>query len=390
MRIAAPLAVLAMTAVAAIGMAAVPASPQQPLEQRLAAAKRDAKRAAARADQLAAQALQERDAAESARKRERALAARIVAAQADITAARVRVTILERLLADQRAALGRVQSPVARLLAALQSLARRPTIVAVAQPGSVDDLVHVRAVLGTALPAIRVRTEGVRAALQRTRRLQDGATLAATAVRDGRRRLEADRRALGVLEAQHRQRSVALGRGAIGESDRALALGERARDLVDGLAAAGSAQATARGLAALAGPAPRPIAAGSVIPPAPRGVYRLPVRGTLVTGFDEVSDAGIRSRGLTFLVAAGTRVVAPAAGVVRYARRFRGYGRIVILDHGDGWTSLLTGLSATAVTPGIRVTAGMPVGTAATGEDPRITVELRRHGRPVDAAALIG
>ena len=383
--------VLAIAALfAAAGVTAQTDAPELATEQqRLVAAKRDAAIAAARAAKLAAAAAQERNAADKARREEQALAARVTAAEANLATASARVTLVERLLTDQRARLGRAQAPVARLLAALESLARRPTIVAVAQPGSVDDLVHVRAVLGSALPVVRQRTEAVRTELAETRRLQASATLAAKALSDGRARLENDRVALATLEARHRQRSQALGRGALSESDRALALGERARDLVDGMAATTNAKATAASLIALSGPLPRPIAPGTTPPPPPRGVYRVPVAGRLVTGFDEVSDSGVRSRGLTFATAPRARVVAPAAGTIRYARRFRDYGVIVIIDHADGWTSLVTGLAATLAKPGDRVVMGAPLGTAPR-EDPRITVELRRRGRPVDAASLIG
>ncbi|PZO74246.1 MAG: metalloendopeptidase [Sphingomonas taxi] len=383
--------VLAVAALfAAAGVVAQTKAPELATEQQLlVAAKRDAAMATARAAKLAAAAAQERNAADKARREEQALAARVTAAEANLATASARVTLVERLLSDQRARLGRAQAPVARLLAALESLARRPTIVAVAQPGSVDDLVHVRAVLGSALPVVRQRTEAVRTELAETRRLQASATLAAKALSDGRARLETDRIALANLEARHRQRSQSLGRGALSESDRALALGERARDLVDGMAASTNAKATAAALIALAGPIPRPIAPGTTPPLPPRGVYRIPVAGRLVTGFDEVSDSGVRSRGLTFATAARARVVAPAAGTIRYARHFRDYGVIVIIDHADGWTSLVTGLAATSAKPGERVTMGAPLGTAPR-EGPRITVELRRRGRPVDAASLIG
>lgn len=358
-------------------------------QARLLAAKQDAALAARRAAKLAAAATQERNAADRARREEQALAARVTAAEANLVTAGARVALVDRLLTDQHAKLGRAQAPVARLLAALESLARRPTIVAVAQPGSVDDLVRVRAVLGNALPVVRQRTNAVRAELAETRRLQASATLAAKALADGRARLESDRIALANLEARHRERSRVLGRGALTESDRALALGERARDLVDGMAATTDAKATAASLVALAGPIPRPIAPGTTPPAPPSGVYRMPVSGTLVTGFDEVSDSGVRSRGLTFATASRSRVVAPAAGTVRYARRFRDYGTIVIIDHADGWTSLVTGLSATTAKPGDRIAMGATIGTAPS-EDPRITVELRRRGRPVDVAALTG
>ncbi len=358
--------------------------------QRLAAAKRDAAVATRKAEDLAARASAERNAADKARAEEAALAARVTAAEATLTAAQARQAIVTRLLANQQATLGTAQAPVARLLAALTALARRPTMVAIAQPGSVDDLVHVRAVLGGALPIVQAKTQSVRRQIAGTRALQHDAIVAAAALRTGRAELEASRVELARLEANHRQRSRMLVRGAMSESDRALALGERARDLVDSLDEGDVAQATAVDLAGLVGPLPRPLAPGAVLPVPLAGAYRLPVRGRLVTGFDEISAAGVRSRGLTFAVSSGAQVVAPAAGVVRYARPFRGYGTIVIVDHGDGWTSLITGLASAGVVVGQRLPTGAPLGIASRSEEPRITVELRRRGRPMDIAALLG
>ena len=358
--------------------------------QRLVAAQRDAVIATRRAEALARDAAAERNAADKARAEEAALAARVRAAEANLAAARARQAIVTRLLADQQTTLATQQAPVARLLAALTALARRPAVVAIAQPGSIDDLVHVRAVLGGALPLVQQRTDGVRRQIARTRGLERDASVAAAALRRGRAQLETDRVALATLEAAHRRRASALGRHAMSEEDRALALGERARDLVESLGDDAVAQATAADLAALPGPLPRPLAPGTRLPVPAAGAYRLPVRGRLVTGTGEISDAGVRSRGLTFAVAAGAPVVAPAGGVVRYAKAYRGYGTIVILDHGDGWTSLVTGLAAAGVRSGERIAAGAPLGRAAGGEEPRITVELRRRGRPVDIAALLG
>ncbi|HVF93849.1 MAG TPA: peptidoglycan DD-metalloendopeptidase family protein, partial [Sphingomonas sp.] len=114
------------------------------------------------------------------------------------------------------------------------------------------------------------------------------------------------------------------------------------------------------------------------------------VTGRLVTGLDELSPTGVRSRGLTFAVAARAPVVAPAGGTIRYAGRFRGYGVVVIIDHGDGWTSLVTGLGDASVAAGQAVAMGAAVGRGAAGDDPRVTVELRRRGRPVDIAMVMG
>ena len=102
---------------------------------------------------------------------------------------------------------------------------------------------------------------------------------------------------------------------------------------------------------------------------APQGPppYRLPAAGSLVTGMGEVSEAGVRSRGLTLSTWAGAQIVTPAAGRVIYAGRFRGYGNIVILDHGDGWTSLVAGLDRLQVRVGDAPVQGSPLGHAPQG-----------------------
>lgn len=370
-----------------IALLATGAAAQPEAQERLIDAKREAGEAAERAAQLEGAAGAARTSADRARLAGAAIAARIRESQADIAAAEARIALVRRAAEDQRARLARSQGPVARLLAALQSLAARPSIVAVAQPGTVDDLVHVRAVLGATLPVIRQRTAGARAELERTRALAAGSVRAAAALRDGRAKLERNRLALVKLEAEQRLRAVTLGKGALVESDRALALGEQARDIVGQMATERDAAAVESSLATLSGPLPRP---GDTAPAAAGAApYRLPVAGRIVTGFGEVSDTGVRSRGLTLSTAPGAAVVAPAGGRVLYAGRFRRYGVIVIIDHGAGWTSALTGLGTAEVRRGDRVAAGVRVGQAPAG-DGAVTVELRRRGRPVEPAALIG
>lgn len=353
--------------------------------ERLERAKSDADAAAKRAVALDRQAAAERDAAAKAQAEEAAMGERIAAAEADIAAARARVSIVERLLADQRAELGARQQPVARLLAALGSLARRPTVAAIAQPGSVDDLVHVRAVLGTALPVVRARTADVRQELDRTRVLRANAALAAKSLRDGRATLLRERRALVVLQARHAATATRLGRDALAESDRAIGLGEAARDIVDRMGVIDDDRTTKAALMQLPGPPTGDPAIGAVQP-----AYRLPVHGTLLEGMGEVSENGVRARGLMFATEPGARVIAPAAGKVVFARAFRGFGQVVIVDHGAGWTTLVTGLSAVDVAAGRTVAAGDILGRASGGERAQVGVELRRRGRPVDITALIG
>jgi murein hydrolase activator len=358
---------------------------------RLAAAKRAAAEATARAKVLEADAEDARDAADRARVEEAAVAQRIRAAEAEIAGARAQAALTARALGQAQATLAARQAPILRLVAALQSLARRPAALSVAQPGSIDEVVHVRAVLGTVLPVVQARTRAVRAEVERADRLRAEAAAVSAALSRGQERLQAERLALVQLQGAERLRGATLDRSALVESDRALALGERAREIIDRLGTEDDVAALRRTLAALPGPLPRP-ERGTREPPARFGAapYRLPARGRIVEGLGELSDSGVRARGLTMAVAPGARVAAPASGRVVFARRFRDYGGVVIIDHGEGWSSTVTGLDAIAVAAGATVVTGAPLGRAVFGDEPRITVELRRRGIPIDLAQLIG
>jgi murein hydrolase activator len=68
---------------------------------------------------------------------------------------------------------------------------------------------------------------------------------------------------------------------------------------------------------------------------------------------------------------------------VAFAGPYQGYGTIVIIEHGGGWTSLITGLTVIDTRVGRDVVAGSPLGLAGPGR-PVLTFELRHAGTPVN------
>lgn len=399
----AALAITALFAGGALALAQSDAFDPQAIAARereqLLGAKQQSVEAMARSTRLEAQAAAASDEADRLKKRSAALAARIQSAEADISAGEARVALVSRRLARQRARLAEQQQPLLELAASLQQLSRQPPVSVLAQPGSLTDMVHARAVIDAAMPVIERRTAGVRrelAQLQTTRRQQ---AVALQALSASKLQLSQRRGALTRLENEGRLRSRELMSSAQLEADRALGLGEKARDIVDLMDALEADGAVRAELAQLAGPMPRPRnPAGTVAnaaPPAPaeaeltQGAYRLPVVGRIVAGLGEVNDSGVRSRGVTIAARPGGQVVAPAPGRVSFAGDYRGYGKIVIIDHGGGWVSLLTGMIGLSVTVGDTLDSAAPVGRAGS-DDSRITVELRRGGRPVDIVAMIG
>ena len=83
------------------------------------------------------------------------------------------------------------------------------------------------------------------------------------------------------------------------------------------------------------------------------------------------------------------QAIAPTAGRVVFAGPYRDYGQILIIDHGGGWTTLITGLHRLTTRVGDAVRQGDPVGVTGARRS-NITVELRRNGRPVDIIPLVG
>lgn len=370
-----------------------------PRETRAALAAALAERAAAeaRSEEFERQAAEASTAAGKAARQAAALAARIQQAEAGISAARTRIAMIDAERARLGEAIGREQGPVVRLTAALQQFSRRPVALAVLQPGSVKDLVYVRALLHDAVPQVRARTRDLRERVAHGRALRREALAASTALQAEEQVLVERRRELVDMETRQRLAARSAGSEASREADRALALAEQARDLDGLLGELGAAQQRRDQLAALSGPVLRPASPGTAPTEQPLAAagqsstavrsgapqpYILPVAGRVITGYRAPLGSGL-SNGITLAPLGGAQVVAPASGRVAFAGPYRGYGQIVIIEHAGGWTSLVTGLAQASVTVGQQVTGGAPLGRAAP-ERPTITLELRQGSDPVN------
>jgi len=91
--------------------------------------------------------------------------------------------------------------------------------------------------------------------------------------------------------------------------------------------------------------------------------------------------------GIDIDVAEGTSITAVASGQVLYTGWFRGYGNLVIVDHGGEYYTLYAHASNIRVTEGDEVKQGQAIGTVGdTGslQGPRLYFEVRHGGRPQD------
>lgn len=355
-------------------------------------AQRQSVAARTRAERLEAEAARATLAAEKTAREAAALAARIQEAEAGIVAAEGRMRIIAGQRRELRNRLAQRRQPLVRLTAALQRLSRRPPAMALLRPGSVRDVMYMRALLAVTVPEVERNTAALKAEIVRGRILERRALATARELHASEAVLGARRNLLTALETRQRLASRQAAGDASREAERALALAEKAKDLGQLVKDLGRAGALRDALARLPGPILRPLRpeASQVIaveataaPQVRTATYILPVSGQLVAGFGESRGGQPRSRGIALAVRPGAQAVAPAPGRVAFAAPYRGYGRIVIIEHDGGWTSLITGLARLDTRVGESVLAGSPLGTAGAG-NPVITLELRHDGEPVN------
>ncbi|WP_413206255.1 murein hydrolase activator EnvC family protein [Rhodospirillum sp. A1_3_36] len=120
-----------------------------------------------------------------------------------------------------------------------------------------------------------------------------------------------------------------------------------------------------------------------------RGAMPFPARGRLSARYGERTDLGDTLKGMRIQTRAGGQVVSPHNGVVVFAGPFRGYGNLLIIDHGGGYHTLLAGLGRIDAIVGQRLAAGEPVGLmppmgSKNDDSPSLYVELRRDGQPIN------
>jgi murein DD-endopeptidase MepM/ murein hydrolase activator NlpD len=116
-----------------------------------------------------------------------------------------------------------------------------------------------------------------------------------------------------------------------------------------------------------------------------------PVDGPLMSSFGQRSDPfsgeGAWHTGVDISAPTGTSVRATADGVVTFADRFGGYGRLVVVDHGNGFETYYAHLSSIDVIEGQEIRQGEFVGAVgATGRvtAPHLHYEVRLHKAPVN------
>lgn len=112
-----------------------------------------------------------------------------------------------------------------------------------------------------------------------------------------------------------------------------------------------------------------------------------PVRGRVVVHFGEKTALGLKSDGWRIRVRGDALVMAPADGDVKFADNFKGFGKVVIISHKNGYNTVMTNLGVINVVLGQQVLAGEPIGRMDTSK-PEMYLEVRRGNNAIDPARL--
>ena len=202
----------------------------------------------------------------------------------------------------------------------------------------------------------------------------------------------------GKLLTQREQRKLVLSRISAKIADQRREIGNLQRDekqlsqLIDRLSKIIAARQVK--------PRPAKVAAGKASPPetgrqaAPgvplaqmKGGLRLPVQGVVSNRFGAPRQEGGRWKGVFIRAATGSEVRAVAAGRVVFSEWMRGFGNLMIVDHGNNYLSIYGNNEALLKQVGDLLRAGetiASVGNSGGNPESGLYFELRYNGQPVD------
>lgn len=336
------------------------------------------------------------DAAQQAATEARKLSESLVSAARDIRLAEENATRLEQKIADleaesaeKEAALDARRGELLKLLSALERLSARPAVFTLLQPEEALSTARSANLMGNLVPTINARAAALRNELG--------------VLADIQKKLSAERFSLKNTLAkltQHQLNLASLLKRRKTEADVARKDAERAgrelaefarkaaslRELIDKLEQQAAKRAQMAPVRVSPGRNDRSVAPITRHMAEMKGLLPYPAVGPIVGGYGAKEGAG-HARGIRIKARAGAQIVSPYDGQIVFAGPFRAYGQLLIISHGNGYHSLLAGLSELSGIVGQWVLTGEPVGTMATDESQtELYLELRHKGDTVDPA----
>ncbi len=310
---------------------------------------------------------------------------------------------------------------LAEVLGALQRMGRNPPPALLVTPD--DALASVRSaiLLGAVVPGIRKETDRLVADLANLSALQTASAAEKVALTTTMTNSIEEERRMDLLLAENEKLSRSSAAELDAEKKRSEDLARKATSLEGLVASMETEIASVRDAASAARQAEenrkllteeqrvqaKALAESGVpdknrIAPAyPFGELKakleLPVAGDILRQFGDADGTGHEAMGMTLATNPETVVTAPADGLVVYAGAFRSYGQMIILDAGNGYHLVLSGMETISTRQGKFVFSGEPLAAmgakrvasatalALETNRPTLYIEFRKDGKPVDS-----
>lgn len=124
-----------------------------------------------------------------------------------------------------------------------------------------------------------------------------------------------------------------------------------------------------------------------------KGRLAKPVDGRIAARFGTKRTGSATWQGIRFRAPEGADVRAVAAGTVVFADWLRGYGNLIIVDHGGNYLSVYANNDTLLKNVGERVQQGETIGAVGSSggdDEPGLYFELRHRGKPVNPSPWLG
>ncbi len=341
---------------------------------------------------------------------------RITTLEASISTREDRLKVLFSDQTELKVSLAEQRDSLSEILAALQRIGRNPPPALVIRPNEALNAVRSAILLSTLVPEIRVEANALATQLSELVRLQKDIEDEKGALQTNLAKLQEEQERLDLLIAKKKAQEETSMQAARKEEERTSELAAKARtleQLINGMekeieaarfAVKEAQEAEKRALEREIETKKQKIAAlkdaARLSPAIPfvkmKGLMHVPANGAVIKGYGRNDGFGGQTKGMSVATRIGAQVTSPADGWIVYAGPFRSFGKLLIINAGDGYHIVLSGMDEIYPEVGSFVLANEPVGKMqqtklassdlvdANATRPVLYIELRKDGVAID------
>lgn len=307
-----------------------------------------------------------------------------------LTALEKNLQELEEKKVEVEKRLAERESQIVILMSALQKMAVYPPDAIFFAPQNPVDNLRSSLILKSTQEPLRATAEKLKQELNKLASLQAAIKAQAAQIKLAAVRLETEREKMERLMQQKSILQSHFEFESLDAKKKAESLGKKAKNLEDLLEKLEKEKQKKMQKMAQAASRQKPIL-NIPMPAAVAGAFEkslgslpFPARGRIIQRYGDTTLGGSSAKGLTMQTRPAAQVISPFDGTVLFAGEFKGYGNLIIIEHGDGYHSLLSGLDNIDCTVGQNVLTGEPVGRMSNSQLDKLYLEFRKNGQPVN------